>query len=58
MSDYPIQQKQPNLRKEALMNLLKSIWPTVYRIINIVIYTILKTITNGFRIAIEQLKGK
>ncbi|MBI5045022.1 MAG: hypothetical protein HZC02_03785 [Candidatus Levybacteria bacterium] len=45
------------MNKEQLTTYLKSIWPTVYRIINNTFYFLLLFIKNLIKMAINQIKG-
>lgn len=39
------------------MNYLKSIWPTIYRIINSILFFVISVIKGMVKIAVRQLKG-
>lgn len=45
------------MNKERLLAFLKSIWPTVYRIINGGFYFLLNLIRTFVRVTIEMIKG-
>lgn len=45
------------MNREQAYAYLKSIWPTVYRIINGAFYFLLSLIKTFFKVAIEEFKG-
>ena len=46
-----------NMRQSPILNMIKSAWPSIYRVINSITYLIITTIRNGIKSAVDQIKG-
>jgi hypothetical protein len=46
-----------NVQQSAVIKALKKAWPTIYRMINVSVYTIMHIITNGIKSMVQQIKG-
>lgn len=48
---------QENTQQSRFIIFMKKIWPFVYRVINIIIYSLFHMIRNFFKDAIRMIKG-
>ncbi|MEK7571058.1 MAG: hypothetical protein AAB553_02180 [Patescibacteria group bacterium] len=49
---------EENGQKSKVILILEKIWPTVYKVINLIIYAIISFLKGAVKIAMDQLKGK